>query len=93
MRCATGEAQEPLGPNFNRHTKLEFHGARITSDGRLGRLLMTPCKKLVKVGARIVRHGRYVAFQLAEVAVPLALFAEIIRRIGRLRPRPPPFSA
>jgi hypothetical protein len=34
------------------------------------------------------RHGRYVVFQLAEVAVPRALFAEILRRIDRLRPRP-----
>jgi hypothetical protein len=40
-----------------------------------------------------VRHGPYVVFQLAEVAVPRALFAEIFRRIERLRPRPPPFSA
>jgi hypothetical protein len=29
--------------------------------------------KLVKIGARIVRHGRYVVFQLAEVAVPGSL--------------------
>jgi hypothetical protein len=28
-----------------------------------------------------VHHGRYVVFQLAEVAVPHALFAEILRRI------------
>jgi hypothetical protein len=45
------------------------------------------------IGARVARHARYVAFQLAEVAVPRALFAEILRRIERLRPRPPPFSA
>ena len=56
-------------------------------------LLTTLREKLVKIGARIVRHGRYVVFQLAEVAVPRALFAEILRRIERLRPRPPPFSA
>jgi hypothetical protein len=55
--------------------------------------LTTLREKLVKIGARIVRHGRYVVFQLAEVAVPRALFAEILRRIERLRPRPPPFSA
>jgi hypothetical protein len=48
------------------------------------------CEKLVKIGARIVRHGRYVVFQLAEVAVPRALFAEILRRIGRLRGSPLP---
>jgi hypothetical protein len=38
----------------------------------------------------IVRHGRYVVFQLAEVAVPRALFAEILHRIDRLRGPPVP---
>jgi hypothetical protein len=51
--------------------------------------LTTLREKLVKIGARIVRHGRYVVFQVAEVAVPRTLFAEILRRIDRLRPRPP----
>ena len=55
--------------------------------------LMTLREKLVRIGARIVRHGRYVVFQLAEVAVPRALFAEILRRIERLRPRSPPLPA
>ena len=52
--------------------------------------LTTLREKLVKVGARGVRHGRYVTFQLAEVAVPRALFADILRRIDRLRPTPAP---
>ena len=52
--------------------------------------LTTLREKLVKIGARIVRHGRYVVFQLAEVGVPRALFAEIMRRIDRLRPEPLP---
>jgi hypothetical protein len=47
----------------------------------------------LKIGARIVRHGRYVVFQLAEVAVPRALLAEILRRIDELRPRRPPLPA
>ena len=55
--------------------------------------LTTLREKLVKIGARIVRHGRYVVFQLAEVAVPRALFAGILRRIGELRPRSPPLPA
>jgi hypothetical protein len=55
--------------------------------------LTTLREKLVKIGARIVRHGRYVVFQLAEVAVPRALFAAILRRIDRLRPRPPPLPS
>jgi hypothetical protein len=52
--------------------------------------LTTLREKLVKIGARIVRHGRYIELQLAEVAVPRALFAEIRRRIDRLRPEPRP---
>jgi hypothetical protein len=55
--------------------------------------LTTLREKLVKIGAKVVAHGRYVTFQLAEVAVPRALFAEILRRIEQLRPRPPPFPA
>ena len=55
--------------------------------------LTTLREKLVKIGARVVRHGRYVVFRLADVAVPRAPFAEILRRIEHLRPRPPPFSA
>ena len=47
-------------------------------------------ERLVKIGARIVCHGRYVVFQLAEVAVPRAPFATILRRIERLRGPPVP---
>jgi hypothetical protein len=47
-------------------------------------------EKLVKIGAKIVRHGRYVIFQMAEVAVPKELFQQILRLIDRLRPRPAP---
>jgi hypothetical protein len=52
--------------------------------------LTTLRNKLVKIGAKVVRHGRYVTFQLAEVAVPRALFTEILRLIAQLRPRPVP---
>jgi hypothetical protein len=34
--CPTGEAKEPpLSPIFDRRIRLEFHGAKITSDGGL----------------------------------------------------------
>lgn len=46
--------------------------------------------KLIKTGAKIVRHGRYVTFQMAEVAIPRDMFADTLRRIDRLRPRPTP---
>jgi hypothetical protein len=46
--------------------------------------------KLIKIGAKVVRHGRYVTFQLAEVAIPRRLFGEILRLIDGLRPKPAP---
>jgi hypothetical protein len=45
-------------------------------------------EKLIKIGAKLVSHGRYVAFQMAEVAVSRMLFAEILRLISQLRPPP-----
>ncbi len=47
-------------------------------------------EKLIKIGAKVVRHGRYVTFQLAEVAIPRRLFAEILLLIEGLRPKPAP---
>jgi hypothetical protein len=44
-------------------------------------------ERLVKIGAKIVTHARYVTFQMAE-AVPKELFQEILRPIDGLRPRP-----
>ena len=55
--------------------------------------LTTLREKLVKIGAKVVRHGRYVTFQLAEVAVPRMLFAEILRLMAQLRPPPDPAPA
>jgi len=40
--------------------------------------LRTLQMKLIKIGAKVVRHSRYVIFQMAEVAVSKALFCEII---------------
>jgi hypothetical protein len=39
-------------------------------------------------GAKVVSHGRYVAFQMAEVAIPKNLFIGILGLIAELRPRP-----
>ena len=44
--------------------------------------------KLIKIGAKVVRHSRYVIFQMAEVMVSRSLFYDILERIGRLRPVP-----
>ncbi len=50
---------------------------------------MTP----VKVGAKVVRHGRYVTFQPAEVTVPRGLFEIILWLIADLRRKPAPAQA
>lgn len=50
--------------------------------------LTTLKEKLIKIGAKVVGHARYVTFQMAEVAVPRALFADILRMIAELRPPP-----
>ncbi len=51
--------------------------------------LSTPRERLVKIGAKLVRHAKYVTFQLTEVAVPHELFQAILRRIAKFRlPRP-----
>ncbi len=47
--------------------------------------LTTLREKLIKIGAKVVTHARYVVFQMAEVAVPQWLFRAILERIRRLR--------
>jgi hypothetical protein len=47
-------------------------------------------EKLIKIGAKVVSHGRYAIFQMAEVAVPRQMFQEIPSLIARLRAPPAP---
>ena len=53
-------------------------------------MLVTLREKLIKIGAKVVRQGRYVTFQPAEVANPRSLFANIVRLIDGLRSAPLP---
>ena len=55
--------------------------------------LMTLRDKLIKIGAKMVRHARYITFQLAEVAIPRWLYRTIldrIRRFASISPRAAP---
>ena len=52
--------------------------------------LTTLKEKLIKIGANVVSHGRYVTFQMAEVAVSRQMFAHILSLIARLRAPPAP---
>jgi len=47
--------------------------------------LTTPSEKVVRIGGKIVRLSRCVIFQMAKAAIPLELFADILRRVDRLK--------
>jgi hypothetical protein len=79
---------------------VHLHVLGLTHDfGNFLRALMTPesikdwsmtilKEKLIRIGAKILSHARYVVFQMAEVAIPRDLFAEILRMMAELRPPP-----
>ncbi|NOR14127.1 MAG: IS1380 family transposase, partial [Candidatus Aminicenantes bacterium] len=59
---------------------------RLVLPGRIKHWsLRTLLVKLIKIGAKVLRHSRYVIFQMAEVAIRKELFAEILSRINQLR--------
>src|SRR5215217_5840030 len=64
---------------------LDFRGGRTRSA-----FSTSLREKLIKIGAKVVRHGRYVTFQMAEVAVSRRMFADILPSIARLRAPPAP---
>jgi hypothetical protein len=47
-------------------------------------------EKLIKIGAKVVSHGRYVTFQMDEVAVSRLMFRDILMLIARHRAPPAP---
>jgi hypothetical protein len=49
-------------------------------------------EKLIKIGAKVASHGRYVVFQMAEVAIPANVPGDL-QLIAELRPQPPPAPA
>ena len=75
------------------HVRLQLHVLAYNLGNFLRRIalpasvkhwtLTTLRDKLIKIGAKMVRHARYVAFQLAEVAIPRRLYRTILNRIRR----------
>jgi hypothetical protein len=45
--------------------------------------------KLIKIGAKVINHSRRTVFQMAEVAMPGELFAQILAASGPLPPSRP----
>jgi hypothetical protein len=79
--------------------RLQLH-ALVYNLGNFLRTLATPepikdwsLTSLNSRSAKVVSHGRYVVFQMAEVAIPRQMFQEILRLIAGLRPRPLPALA
>jgi len=57
---------------------------RLALPGKIKHWSLTTLReKLIKTGARMVRHARYVTFQMAEVAVPRELYRAMLQRIRR----------
>ena len=86
-------------PPCPRCRELEVHVAELESLVRLLNeqvpkavrhwSLTTLRDKLIKIGAKVTKHSKYVTFQLAEVAVTRNLFAAILNRIAQLAIPPP----
>jgi hypothetical protein len=54
-------------------------------EGDTGLIAAKHPAKLIKTGARMVRHARRIILQMAEVAVSRELFAALLKRLDRLR--------
>ena len=63
-------------------------GARHRRHGDRRWSLTSLRERLIKTGARLVRHGRYAIFQMAEAALSRQLFAGILGLINGLRDPP-----
>ncbi len=61
----------------------------LATPGEIERWSLTSLReRLIKTGARLVRHGRYAIFQMAEVAIPRRVFAAILTMMNALRGPP-----
>ena len=61
----------------------------LATPEEIGRWSLTSLRKrLIKTGARLVRHGRYAIFQMAEVAILRRVFSTILTMINALRGQP-----
>ena len=47
-------------------------------------------EKLIKIGDKVVSHGCYITFQMAEMVVSQQMFADILSLIARLLASPAP---
>jgi len=87
--CGAPESASEIAPSFI--STAPFSPYRLTSCSdpfASTGMLTTLREKLIKIGAKVVHHARYVTFQLAEVAIPRRLYGMILERIRRFAARP-----
>ena len=89
VRCQRGSPSTSCAVLQSR----QFPGTPATPEPIKDWSLASLKEKLIKIGAKVVSHGRYVVFQMAEVAIPRRVFQEILRLIAELRPQAPPAPA
>ena len=85
-----GTARQSL-PRSAPYARLQYrqlHADRGDADPIRDWSLTSLKEKPIKIGAEVVRQGRYVTFEMAEVAVSRQLFQEILSLIARLRAPP-----
>jgi hypothetical protein len=62
---------------------------RLALTGEMAAWSLTSLKnRVIKVGARLVRHARRLIFQMAEVSLNRGMLARILERIRKLEPAP-----
>ena len=84
-RLPTGRSPHAFGSSFMAGYKLgDFLRTLAKPESIMDWSLTSLKEKLIKIGAKVVSHGRYVAFQMAEVAIPRQMFQEILRLIAEL---------
>jgi len=98
-RCRSAGAARTLGTFAANAVRLQLHALAynlanflrtLTLPEAVSHWSMTTLRdRLVKIGAKIVRHGRSITFQMAEVMVSRGLFQQILDAIAALRPLTP----
>jgi hypothetical protein len=93
--CRVGRSQPtPCGFSFTRSPTISATSCALATPEPIKDWSLTSLKeKLIRIGAKVVSHGRYVALQMAEVAISRHLFADILRPIDGLRHPPDPSPA
>ena len=79
--CFSAEAQQPKKVH-----RIGYLGQEPTLESTRYEAFRAGLReKLIKFGAKVVSHGRYVMFQMTEVGVPQQMVVEILSLIARLR--------